>query len=132
VVVHKLHTIYTANEVVAMYGNNTSRRHEFIKYKASQRHKVINCYNDFDNEIKELLQKIKHELLQGNEFILSGSRVNGTYLTDIEFELFKDVNQKRSDYDIWSKYKPSKENIIEFGNKYNIKIDFIKNKGITI
>ena len=84
---------------------------------------------DFEEKDKEYLLDLKKEVFKGNDFYVFGSRVNGTYLSDAEYEMYKDkyTNVKKSDWDIRSNFKVT---IKEFKG---YKIDFqIGNKGIKV
>ena len=103
------------------------KRFEFnLKIKSKVRHKIIKNFNDFDPDSKKLLLKLKKEVFNNSDIYVQGSRVNGTYLTSVEFEEYRKLypNVKESDWDIQSLYIPDKEKLKRFQENNNIKIDF--------
>ena len=107
-----------------------AKRFEYnTNIKSKVRHKIVGSFKDFDNESKEYLLSLKNEVFKGSDIYVFGSRVNGTYLSDNEYEKYSKEysNVKKSDWDIRSEFKTD---IKEFKG---YKIDFqIGNKGIKI
>jgi hypothetical protein len=103
------------------------KRFEFnLQIKSKIRHELINNFEDFDKSSKKLLLALKKEVFNNNEIYVSGSRILGTYLTDVEYEKYSKIypNVKKSDWDIKSLYKPDREKLKLFETEYNVKIDF--------
>lgn len=103
------------------------KRFEFnLQIKSKIRHELINNFEDFDKSSKKLLLALKKEVFNNNEIYVSGSRILGTYLTDVEYEKYSKIypNVKKSDWDIKSLYKPDREKLKLFETENNVKIDF--------
>ena len=126
----ELYKIYTLEEMLAWnndYSEMLNRKIKLYKdIKSKIRHKIITCKEDLDNDTLSLLLLIKVQLFDNNPIYLSGSRINGKYITKEEYELYKQEYSdiKVSDYDIKSIYKPDITKIKEFEKEYNIKIDY--------
>lgn len=125
--------IYTLNDLLSIGGEYSERIKDRVTFqsevKSKVRHKIINTFEDFDEKDKTYLLDLKNEIFKGNNIYVFGSRVNGTYLSDDEYEMYKDkyTNVKKSDWDIRSNFKVT---IKEFKG---YKIDFqIGNKGIKV
>lgn len=104
-----------------------AKRFEYnLNIKSKVRHKVIESFEDFDDKSKEYLLSLKNEVFEGNNIYVFGSRVNGTYLSDDEYEKYSKeyTNVKKSDWDIKSLYKPDREKLKLFETENNVKIDF--------
>ena len=103
------------------------KRFEFnLQIKSKIRHTIINKFEDFDLDSKKLLLSLKKDIFDNNDIYVFGSRIQGTYLTDEEFEKYNKLysNVKKSDWDIQSLYIPDKEKLKRFQENNNIKIDF--------
>ena len=101
----------------------------YTNIKTKIRHKIINSFEDLDDKSKEYLFSLKNEVFKGNNIYVFGSRVNGTYLSDDEYEKYSKEysNVKKSDWDIQSEFKV---NVREFKG-YKIDYQF-GTKGIKI
>lgn len=75
--------------------------------KSKIRHKIVNSFEDFDDDSKEYLLSLKNEVFEGNDIYVNGSRIKGTYLTEEEYEKYSKeyTNVKKSDWDIQSEFK---------------------------
>lgn len=96
----------------------------FSPIKNSIRHKVIESFEDFDDKSKDFLLRLKSEVFENNDIYVHGSRIQGRYLTDEEYDKYSKEYKfvKRSDWDIQSLVKP--KNLKEFELNNSVKIDF--------
>lgn len=106
-----------------------AKRFEYIlNIKSKVRHKVVTCFDDFDDDSKEFLLRLKKEVFSDNDIYVYGSRVNGTYLSDEEFNRYSSEypNVKKSDWDIRSLYKPKQTEFLGYKIDFNFGTNGIK------
>jgi len=125
--------IYTLDELLSRgddYAKMIKERIAFqLEVKSKVRHKIVTCFDDFDSSSKKFLLRLKKEVFNDNTIYVIGSRVNGTYLTDEEYEKYSKEyqNVKKSDWDIRSKF----DVLVKEFEGY--KIDFqIGTKGVKV
>ena len=126
----ELYKIYTLEEMIAWNNDYSKMLIKKMKLdkdiKSKIRHKVINYKEDLDTDTLALLLLIKEKLFNNNPIYLAGSRINGKYITEEEYNLYiqdyPDI--KVSDYDIKSIYKPNITKVKEFEKEYHVKIDY--------
>jgi len=86
--------IYTLEELLSRGDEYSKKLEEKIRFskevKSKVRHKVVANYDDFCDKDKAFLQRLKEQIFDGNDIYVFGSRINGTYLSDEEYEMYKE------------------------------------------
>lgn len=137
-----LNKIYTLDELLSTDSDYSKMLKEKIRFhteiKSKKRHPVITEFKDFEEREKAFLLELKEVVFENNFIYVFGSRIDGKYLTDKEYEEYVKIypNIKKSDWDIRSEFKLSKTGIAklkDFEKKYNTKIEIsFGNNGIKI
>lgn len=86
---------------------------KFGKIKSRKRHREVKVFSDFTKSAKEFLLALKQEVFNNATIYVRGSRIQGTYLTDKEYETYSKQYPgiKKSDWDISSETRPA---VLEF------------------
>ncbi len=126
--------IYTLDDLLSRGDEYSKKLEERIRFstevKSKVRHKVVTNFDDFSDKDKAFLLRLKEQLFDGNDIYVFGSRINGTYLSDEEYEMYKDKYHgvKKSDWDIRSPFKAKAREFEGFKIDYNPGTNGIKVK----
>lgn len=117
--------IYTLEDLLSRGDEYSKKLEEKIRFskevKSKVRHKVVANFDDFSDKDKAFLLRLKEQVFDGHDIYVFGSRINGTYLSDEEYEMYKDKYQdvKKSDWDIRSNFKAKAKEFEGFKIDYN-------------
>ena len=117
--------IYTLDDLLSRGDEYSKKLEERIRFstevKSKVRHKVVTNFDDFSDKDKAFLLRLKEQVFDGHDIYVFGSRINGTYLSDEEYEMYKDKYQdvKKSDWDIRSNFKAKAKEFEGFKIDYN-------------
>lgn len=116
---------YTVAELKIMLGDNWSEKAGIPKNPIIQNKPIINKFDEFDPETKQIYITIKNLIIEKNPGKIvnvwaSGSRVKGTWRTKEESESRKSIKYSDYDYCTDAPIKPTKA---EFEKVLSVPVD---------
>ena len=127
---------YTVSDLKKLFGSNWRDHLDIPRQPVIQNKPIINFFNEFNDETKNIYLKIKNIIKEKNKNIdinvwATGSRVKGTWKTKQEAEDYAityNCRVKYSDYDYYTNATilPSNK---EFKELLNVSIDFAGGEG---
>ncbi len=129
IILNKIYNLEEIKEILPDYYNMIMSNNKFnLEVKNIVRHKIINNIDDLTSEDKKMLLLLKESVFNNENIYISGSRINGTYINNEEYNSYKDLYKyvKESDWDIQSLYIPEQSLLKKFEKDFNIRIDFHK------
>ncbi len=123
-IINKVYTLDDLKSInIELYNSILDKHKLYYEFKNVIRHKVINNFDDFSDEDKSFLLRLKEDVFEGNTIYVFGSRINGRYITKEEVATYSSLypNIKESDWDIQSLF---------FADKYKLDL-FAKENGVV-
>lgn len=129
IIKNKVYNLEDLKLIYPDYYNRIMLNNKFnIEVKDIIRHNIINNFEDFSDNDKQMLLLLKKNIFNNQDIYIFGSRISGKYIDTDEYNKYKDLYNgiKESDWDIQSLYIPDKDSLKKFEKDFNIRIDFHK------
>lgn len=129
IIKNKVYNLEDLKLIYPDYYNRIMLNNKFnIEVKDIIRHNIINNFEDFSDNDKQMLLLLKKNIFNNQDIYIFGSRISGKYIDTDEYNKYKNLYNgiKESDWDIQSLYIPDKDSLKKFEKDFNIRIDFHK------